>query len=114
MNMRKIGLMVLAGLLLLSSCKMQPNPLTGTWADNAGSTLTLMADNTFLAKIINIYDQPVTTEGTYSVLLNAITFTTASGHQRVSEWDIRGNILYLNWTDDTGVSMPLSLYKVRN
>ena len=114
MNMRKMGLMVLAGLLLLSSCEMQPNPLVGTWADNAGATLTLMADNSFMANITNSYNQAVTTEGTYNVLLNVITFTTKSGHQRVTEWDIRGNMLYINWTDDQGNTQPLTLYKIRN
>lgn len=113
MNMRKIGLMVLAGLLLLASCA-EPNPLVGTWADNAGATLTLMADNSFMAKITNSYNQAVNTEGTYNVLLNVITFTTTSGHQRVTEWDIRGNMLYINWTDDQGNTQPLTLYKIRN
>ena len=32
----------------------------------------------------------------------------------VSEWDIRGNILYLNWTDVDGSLRSLTLFKVAN
>lgn len=108
------GFCTLLAVLLLASCATEPNPLVGAWADNRGDTLTLMADNSFMAKITNSYNQAVNTEGTYSVLLNVITFTTTSGHQRVTEWDIRGNMLYINWTDDGGNTTPLTLYKIRN
>ena len=47
-------------------------------------------------------------------LVGAWAFVTSSGHQRVTEWDIRGNMLYINWTDDAGKSVPLTLYKIRN
>lgn len=109
-----LGIGILLVILLLASCATQPNPLVGAWADNSGATLTLMADNSFMAKITNNYGQAVSTEGTYNVLLNVITFVTSSGHQRVTEWDIRGNMLYINWTDDSGKSVPLTLYKIRN
>lgn len=109
-----MGLVAFTTIMLLTSCNPEPNPLVGAWADNRGDTITLMADNTFLSDITNEYGQKVTTEGTYSVLLNVITFTTKAGHQRVSEWDIRGNILYITWTDDSGNTLPLSLYKIRN
>lgn len=98
---------------LFVSCNVQPNPLVGAWADNQGNTISLFADNTFLAKITSSGKES-TIEGTYNVLLNVITFITSSGHQRVSEWDIRGNMLYINWTDDVGNSIPLTLYKIRN
>lgn len=109
-----LGLCALLAALLLSSCQAQPNPLVGAWADNQGNTLTLMADNSFMAKIDNASGQAVNTEGTYNVLLNVITFTTKSGHQRVTEWDIRGNMLYINWTDDNRDTVSLTLYKIRN
>lgn len=109
-----LGLCLLLAVLLLASCATEPNPLVGAWADDRGDTLTLMADNSFMAKITNSYGQAVNTEGTYNVLLNVITFTTKSGHQRVTEWDIRGNMLYINWTDDGGNTTPLTLYKIRN
>ena len=109
-----VGFCTLLTVLLLASCATEPNPLVGAWADNRGDTLTLLADNTFMAKITNKSGESVTTEGNYNVLLNVITFTTKSGHQRVTEWDIRGNMLYINWTDDQGNTQPLTLYKIRN
>lgn len=112
-NRIAFGLLVLSVILFLASCQIQPNPLAGTWADNQGNTLTLLADNTFLAKITSSGKES-SIEGTYNVLLNVITFVTSSGHQRVTEWDIRGNMLYINWTDDVGNSIPLTLYKIRN
>ena len=112
-NRLAFGLLVLSATLFLASCQIQPNPLVGAWADNQGNTLTLLADNTFLAKITSSGKES-TIEGNYNVLLNVITFVTSSGHQRVSEWDIRGNMLYINWTDDAGNSIPLTLYKIRN
>ena len=112
-NRIAFGLLVLSATLFLASCQIQPNPLVGAWADNQGNTLTLLADNTFLAKITSSGKES-TIEGNYNVLLNVITFVTSSGHQRVSEWDIRGNMLYINWTDDAGNSIPLTLYKIRN
>lgn len=112
-NRIAFGLLVLSAILFLASCQIQPNPLAGTWADNQGNTITLLADNTFLAKITSSGKES-TIEGTYNVLLNVITFVTSSGHQRVTEWDIRGNMLYINWTDDVGNSIPLTLYKIRN
>ena len=112
-NRIAFGLLVLSAILFLASCQIQPNPLVGTWADNQGNTITLLADNTFLAKITSSGKES-TIEGNYNVLLNVITFVTSSGHQRVTEWDIRGNMLYINWTDDVGNSIPLTLYKIRN
>lgn len=110
-----VVLTLMAIVLLMSSCNPEPNPLVGSWADNQGATITLMADNNFMAKITDATTgQAVNTEGTYSVLLNVITFTTKSGHQRVTEWDIRGNMLYITWTDEKGKSTPLTLYKIRN
>lgn len=117
MKIRSIGitLTLIIMVLCFSSCDVQPNPLVGAWADNSGDTITFMADKTFLAKITNpTTKQLVDSEGEYEVLLNVITFVNKSGQQRVSEWDIRGNILYVTWTDDLATSIPLSLYKVRN
>ena len=45
-----LGIGILLVILLLGSCSTQPNPLVGAWADNSGATLTLMADNSFMAK----------------------------------------------------------------
>ena len=68
-----------------------------------------------MAKINDVASgQKVTTEGSYTVLLNVISFVTSSGYQRVSEWDIRGNMLYLTWVDENMNEFPLTLYKIRN
>lgn len=104
---------VFLAVYLLAGCA-DPSPLTGTWADNRGDQIMLMADGSFSAVITDSTGLSVRSEGSYTVLLNAITFTTAAGHQVVSEWDIRGNMLYLTWTDTVGNPISLTLYKTRN
>jgi hypothetical protein len=103
---------VLCG-LPLSSCKV-PVPLYGTWADNKGNTLTFVSDGSFNAAITNA-GAGVTENisGSFSVLLNSLTIRIPDQNNRqiVTEWDIRGNMLYLDWTDEHG-TVPLTLYKV--
>ncbi|MDR1786862.1 MAG: hypothetical protein LBR16_00195 [Treponema sp.] len=109
--MKKILLAALAAAAagLWVSCQ-EPVPLYGTWADNQGNTLAFFVDNTFSGKVDDtLY------EGNYQVLLNAITFDVREPSQRlVSEWDIRGNMLYLDWTTSDGAAKNLTLYKVGN
>jgi hypothetical protein len=86
----------------------------GTWSDNRGNTLSFFDDNTFNAKIIN-NGESINYAGNYSILLNALTFNFNEGETTiVTEWDIRGNMLYLNWTYDNGSVTALTLYKTSN
>lgn len=108
-----ILLLAVCGLLLFSSCAM-PSPLYGKWADAAGGQIAFMSDGSFTAKIVTdgistLYD------GTYEVLANVISFTT-SDRVIVTEWDMRGNILYLKWPSPvtTGAILNLTLYKIAN
>lgn len=100
-------------LLFLSSCA-HPSPLTGTWADNKGNKITLLPDNTYNAKIKNEYGEIRDYSGSYTVLLNAISFISKDGYQMVSEWDIRGSMLYIVWPDSNGKPLQLTLYKTKN
>ena len=101
-----ISLMILTG---LSSC-YTPSPLYGTWADNDGNKITFINDGTFVAKIVVSSTSTSTNyEGSYSIIDNVIVFSTSSGTQINTEWDIRGSILYLTWTA-SGSTMNLSLY----
>jgi len=119
--------------LSLTACT-EPSPLYGSWADNRGNKISFFADNTFSARIqsafaVNNY------EGNYSILLNSMTListssgagtsgedgedgeTGASGGDMmtiVTEWDIRGNMLYLNWPREDGTLASLTLYKTSN
>ena len=92
----------------------EPSPLYGTWADNKGNNISFFDDNTFNARIqgsgvTNNY------EGNYTVLLNSLTLDCSDiGLRIVTEWDIRGNILYINWVTDDNVSLALSLFKIAN
>jgi hypothetical protein len=93
--------------LAFFACK-EPSPLYGKWADNQGNTITFINDSTFVASIEgDIY------EGTYTVLANTLSLSCPD-RQLVSEWDIRGNMLYLIWTDKDGVQKQLTLYKISN
>ncbi|MDR2259211.1 MAG: hypothetical protein LBE14_08710 [Treponema sp.] len=103
-------------LCVFLSCA-EPVPLYGRWADNRGDTISFFDDKTFVATIVYPQDKAkLTYEGSWSILLNSLTLNGASGDtqvQIVTEWDIRGNMLYLDWTDDERV-IPLTLYKISN
>ncbi len=98
--------------LLLFSCA-EPSPLYGTWADNNGDQIMFMSDGTYTATITDQYHNSIPSDGTYSVLLNALSLTSSSGRTLVTEWDIRGNMLYLTWLEN-GENIGLTLYKIRN
>jgi hypothetical protein len=102
--------------LSLASCSVEPGPLYGTWADNKGNTLSFFDDNTFSAKITgSTGSTSLNYSGNYSLLLNSLTMNCTEIELRiVTEWDIRGNILYLNWVTTDGDTMPLTLFKVSN
>jgi hypothetical protein len=100
-------------LLSLAAC-VEPAPLYGTWADNQGDRISFFDDGTFSAVIRNQAAEELYFDGTYTVLQNALTlFNSADSRQIVSEWDIRGNMLYLNWPSEAGI-ISLTLFKIAN
>lgn len=100
--------------LLFTACT-EPSPLYGTWADNRGNTFSFFDDDTFNAKITSAVGIILNYEGNYSVLLNALTLNCTNVELRVvTEWDIRGNMLYLDWINEDGVPLSLTLYKISN
>ena len=104
------------GVLLFFSACAQPGPLYGTWADNRGNNLSFFDDNTFSAKIIvTIGGIPQYYSGNYTLLLNSLTLDCTNLSLRiVTEWDIRGNILYIGWTTAEGDTLFLTLFKISN
>lgn len=101
-----------AGLLLFLSSCYTPSPVYGTWADNAGSKITFIDDGTYTAVIVNSSGVKTNYEGSWEVLENVLVFTKNSGGSINTEWDIRGSLLYLDWTDDEGSLQSLTLYHV--
>jgi len=109
-----VTLWLLILLVLLASCA-EPSPLFGTWADNRGNTFSFFDDNTFSARVTRAGFSAVNYEGNYTVLLNALTLDCTNIELRiVTEWDIRGNILYLNWISSESEAMSLTLFKISN
>jgi hypothetical protein len=99
--------------LLFTACG-EPNPLYGTWSDNRKNTFTFYEDGTFTAKITSDGSN-ATYEGNYTVLLNVLTLSCTNVDLRVvTEWDIRGNLLYLDWVNEDRVSFSMTLYKTSN
>ena len=95
--------------LFLASCA-PPSPLYGTWADNRGNTISFLSDDKFIARISS-----TNYEGMVTVLLNVLTLDMPAIPLRiVTEWDIRGNILYLDWSPPGSQTVRLSLYKTSN
>lgn len=89
-----------------------PSPLYGTWADYTGDTVTFMSDMTYNSTVI-VNDVTQKQTGSYDVLMNVLVFTDEGGSIMETEWDIRGNILYLTWTVGSTNKM-LVLYKIAN
>ena len=103
--------------VLLVSCS-EPHPLFGQWADNRGNTISLFEDDTFTSRITSSAGV-VNYEGSFVVLLNSLTFNcsivgTNVNLKVVTEWDIRGNMLFIDWPRDDGGTSFLTLYKISN
>ncbi len=99
-------------LCFFDSC-YEPSPLYGSWADNNGSKISFSSDGTFTASIVDIELHTSTTySGEYQVLMNTLVFKTDTS-TRVTEWDIRGNMLYFTWTQETE-QFAMTLYKIAN
>ena len=115
-RIHKTGALVLLALTaLISIACAEPSPLFGTWADNRGNTLSFYADNSFNASISRPGSARVPYNGNFTLLLNVLTIDCAGVDLRiVTEWDIRGNILYLDWATVDGDILSLNLFKVSN
>lgn len=99
-------------LFILVGCTT-PSPFIGTWADNSGNTITFGIENDFSASIKNASDDLISYTGTYTVIQNAL-YIESDNLNIVTEWDIRGSMLYLEWTDADKFSQKLTLYKIKN
>ena len=104
--------LILAMILTLASC-YEPSPLYGTWTDDHGSKITFMMDDTYTATITSTNGIENSYSGTYTVIRNALSFVKEDKSTIVTEWDIRGSMLYLNWTSDSE-TQQLTLYKISN
>ena len=106
--------LAIAVLTLFLSCE-EPSPLYGSWADNKGNTFSFFDDNTFNAKVVRPGFPAQNYNGNFSLLMNVLTLDCSNIELRVvTEWDIRGNILYLDWTSAENQSMSLALFKISN
>lgn len=105
----KIALTLTLCIGLFSAC-YAPNPLYGKWADNNGNTIVFNPDLTYSATI-SVNGISRSYDGDYSSIENVMVFTRDSGSIN-TEWDIRGSIMYLTWTDSNGQSAHLSLYHI--
>lgn len=92
-----------------SSC-YSPNPLYGKWSDNNGSIITFNPDLSYSATI-KVNGISKSYAGDYSTIENVMVFTREDGTMN-TEWDIRGSIMYLTWTNSNGETTHLSLYHI--
>jgi len=92
------------------SCNAMPSPLYGTFADNAENRFVFNDDGTFNARV-TVNGKTTYPDGNYSVLRNVLTLSYDGG-TIVTEWDLRGNMLYLDWRDETGKPVGMTLYKI--
>lgn len=99
----------------LASC-YAPSPLYGNWSDNLGNKIMFLDDGSFS---VTIYAGGEAEEysGSYSVVENVISFncTLPNGEamNTVTEWDIRGFILYVDWTTSDKEVQRLTLYHMK-
>lgn len=114
-TLKKLSLIgLLISIIFCFSACYEPCPLYGTWADNQGSKIVFINDFTFTATITDSTNVKTIYDGDYNVLANSLVFTTSSGRTMVTEWDIRGNMLYLFWTDEDKELTAMTLYKTAN
>ncbi|MCR4925158.1 MAG: hypothetical protein K5917_02595 [Clostridiales bacterium] len=97
-----------AAAAFFSAC-YSPSPLYGAWADNAGNKISFSDDGSFSATIMDSNGDKKNYSGNYSVVENILTFSKDDGSIN-TEWDIRGGMLYLIWTDSYGTQLSLTLY----
>ena len=109
----KIIIIILAVLItaLFSSC-YTPSPLYGTWGDNVGNTISFLPDGSFTSTTKNSMNKEIKTNGNWTCNENVLVITRDSGTRFLSEWDIRGSMLYLDWVDDLNQSIELTLYHI--
>jgi hypothetical protein len=109
------GLILLLGLCFsLLSCT-EPDPLYGAWQDNKGNSITFQSSGAFSAAVINpVNNKPEAFSGFFSVSKNSLSLKITEPGTRtlVTEWDIRGSMLYLDWTGEGGESRLMTLYKL--
>jgi len=103
-----LGTLIVTLVLLLSSC-YTPSPLYGTWTDNTGDKLVFMQDGTFSASVVNSENASIKYDGTWTCIDQIIVFNISGGKTMNSEWDVRGALLYLNWTENNKIK-NLTLY----
>ena len=105
---------LVAAAVLLASC-YEPSPLYGRWTDNNGNSISFISDGTFVAKINDKTkkDTVITYQGDYSVIENVLVFniTSPSASTIDTEWDIRGSLLFCDWTQGDS-TWTLTLYHV--
>lgn len=99
-------------IVIFTSGCYAPSPFYGTWADNSGDTITFMSDMSYNAKIY-INNTVTSQTGSYEVLMNVLILRGENGNVMESEWDIRGNILYMEWSDGSK-NKKLKLFKIAN
>lgn len=99
---------LIAGFALFSSCN-DPSPLVGKWSDNENS-ISFTSEGTFTLKTAT-----TTRDGTYSAINNVLVLDFSDDQRILSEWDVRGSMLYIYIYDSTDPQFPsqtLVLYKV--
>ncbi len=111
-NLIFTNILLVLGISILLGCAT-PSPFVGTWTDNSGNTITFGAENEFNANIKNASDDLISYTGSYTIIQNAL-YLESDNLNIVTEWDIRGSMLYLEWTDTDKFSQKLTLYKIKN
>ena len=98
---------------LFISC-YTPSPLYGTWADNDGDKIIFMDDGTFSATIIETDESSQIYDGTWLVIDNVLVLNISGANSatRNTEWDIRGALLYIEWTANN-TTKTLKLYHIK-
>ncbi len=105
-------------LFLLFSCDSQ-NPLYGRWSDNYGNTIMFNDEGNYKF-VVTDGDEETSSTGKFIVDLNTIILTDDTNTDAapiLSEWDVRGNVLYLDYyTEESGVKTlhSLALYRTGN
>ncbi len=106
---RRICLIALLAcfIMMLFSCA-EKITLYATWSDGNGNSIMFNEQFNYTARFAGQSDDSI---GTYTWYLNTIVLTDTNKNSTFMEWDIRGNTLYLTFTDSNGDNQVLALTK---
>jgi len=112
---KHIGIIAVIALLalLFVGCSSGNSSLYATWSDNIGNTLMLNSAGKYTASLYSAdAGDYVSSSGTFVLYMNTLAFSDEETNKTFADWDIVGNVLYINFEDENKDTKSFVMYKV--